>query len=110
MAINFNVFKSGLDGGTIVLTGNQSTTASLSGNFQGFRVSNQCYVTSILNQNGVNVTSSVIYNGIVSNISGSQLNIGDTISPNSTTTYFKGITLRAYSNTSQIVAYHTGSN
>lgn len=110
MAINFNVFKSGLDGGTIVLTGNQFTTSSLSGNFQGFRVSNQCYIISILNQNGVNVTSSVIYNGVIDNISGSQLNTGDIIAPDNSTTYFTGITLRAYSNTSQIVAYHTGSN
>jgi hypothetical protein len=109
MSINFNIFEAGLNGGTVVLTGNQSTTASLSGNFKGFRVANQCYITSILNQNNINVTSSVSYNGVLSNISGSQLNEGDTIAPYGSTTNFTSITLSAYSNRSQIVAYNTGS-
>jgi hypothetical protein len=109
MSINFNVFESGLNGGTVVLTGNQLTTASLSGNFKGFRVANQCYVTSILNQNNINITSSIVYNGVLSNISGSQLNEGDTLTPYESTTYFTNITLTAYSNRSQIVAYNTGS-
>jgi hypothetical protein len=108
MSINFNVFESGLNGGTRILTGNQLTTASLSGNFKGFRVANQCYVASILNQNNTNVTSSILYNGILSNISGSQLNTGDTLAL-SGNNYFTSITLSPYSNRSQIVAYNTGS-
>jgi hypothetical protein len=109
MSINYNVFESGLNGGTIVLTGNQLTTSSLSGNFKGFRVANQCYITSILNQDGINITSSVIYNNVLTNISGSQLNLGDIISPPNDNTYFTQITLRKYSNRSQIIAYKTGS-
>ena len=109
MSINFNVFESGLDGGTVVLTGNQNNTSTLTGNFKGFRVANQCFITSILNQSGVNVISNILYNGTFSDILGIQLNTGDTIAPYGNTTHFTNITLTAYSNRSQIVAYNTGS-
>lgn len=109
MSINYNVFESGLNGGTKVLTGNQLTSSSLSGDFKGFRVSNQCYITSILNQNGINITSSILYNNVLTSISGSQLNLGDIISPPNSNTHFTQITLRRYSNRSQIIAYNTGS-
>lgn len=109
MSINYNIFTAGLDGGTLVCTGDKSVALSFTGSFQGLRVSKQCYLSSILDQEGNNTITNVDFNGTLQSLVGVQLNTGDVISPYAPTTHFTGFTFTLYSNTAQIVAYYTGS-
>jgi hypothetical protein len=105
MAITFNIFRSGLDGGTVVLTGDVALPATLSGTFRGFRVVNNCFISSILNQDGDETLSNVILNGNVEDITDKQLVLGDVVSPENPSTSFTEITIQQFSNRSQIVIY-----
>jgi hypothetical protein len=110
MAIINNVFNAGLDGGTFICTGISGNVLSYVKVFKGLRVVTPAVeLISILDNNGINVTSSVLVNDIITNISGSQLTTNDIIKP--TGSYnFTGLTFSINGFEDQVVLYLTGSN
>jgi hypothetical protein len=105
MSINYNVFQSGLNGGTKVLTGDKNIPTIEHGDFQGFVVVNSCFIDSILNQNNINVIDNVLLNDKVTNILNKNLVRGDVVKPVLTSDYFTEINMRSFSDKSQIIIY-----
>jgi hypothetical protein len=110
MSIINSIFSAGLDGGTFICTGTDGTALSYSKVAKGLRViTPSVELLSIRDNNGNNVTSSVLLNNILTNISGSQLTTNDVITP--TGSYnFTGLTFSTNGFGDQIVLYLTGSN
>jgi hypothetical protein len=110
MAIINNVFNAGLDGGTFICTGENGQALTYVKVFKGLRVVTPAVeLISILDNNGINVTSSVLVDNILTNISGSQLFAGTIIKP--TGSYnFTGFTFSGQGYQDQVVLYLTGSN
>lgn len=106
MAIIFNNFQSGLNGGTKILTGRRDQIVIESRNFQGFIVVRSCFIDSILDQDGLEVITNVLLNNQSTNITNINLVRGDIIKPISTSDYFIQISMRPFSNSSQIVLYN----
>jgi hypothetical protein len=112
MAIVNNKLDAGLDGGTFICTGTVDTARTYTKVFKGFQVVTSIVeLTSLLDNNGVNVTGSVLLNGTATDLSTLQfgLNTGDIVTP--TGSYnFTGLTFNTNGNQKQIVLYLTGSN
>ena len=106
MAIIFNIFQSGLNGGTKILTGDSVVPKIENGNFQGFVVVRSCFIDSILNENGLEIITNVILNNQITNITNINLVRGDIVKPASTENHFTRVTIRPFSNSSQIVLYN----
>ena len=110
MAIINNIFDAGLNGGTFICTGTSGSALSYSKVFKGLRViTPSVELLAIRDNNGNNVTSSVLLNNVLTNISGSELTTNDIIIP--TGSYnFTGLTFSTNGFSDQVVLYLTGSN
>lgn len=105
MSIKFNVFQAGLNGGTKVSTGDRFVPKVENGNIQGFVVVKNCFISSVLNESGAEVVTNVMRNNEITNILNLALVKGDVISPVLPSTFFTRVTIKAFSNLSQIILY-----